>query len=318
MIKTGIVGAAGYVGGELIRLLIRHPDVSLQFVQSTSQAGKPVSTIHRDLLGETRLIFCSEPDLNIDVLFTALGHGQTRAFFDEHQIPETTRVIDMSQDFRLDDRFVYGLTEINYDRIKNARLIANPGCFATAILLGLAPLSNSGLLSNEVHISAITGSTGAGQELSDTTHFSWRHANISVYKAFSHQHLDEINHLLSQLQNITLPLLRFLPFRGDFTRGILAAMYTRTDYSIKELLKIYGQYYPARPFVYVTDENPDIKLVTGTNKCLVHIEKKNDQILIISVLDNLLKGAAGQAVQNMNIMFGLEEKRGLELKASYF
>lgn len=318
MIRAGIIGAAGYVGGELIRLLIRHPEVSLKFVQSNSQNGKPVSTVHRDLLGESRLIFSRDPDLDVDLLFVALGHGQTQAFLDEHQIPETTKVIDMSQDFRLDDRFVYGITEINYDLIKGARLIANPGCFATAILLGLAPLSSSGLLSNEVHISAITGSTGAGQELSDTTHFSWRHANISVYKAFSHQHLNEVGHQLSQLQKTPVPSVRFLPFRGDFTRGILAAMYTRTDYSIKELLRIYGQYYPGRPFVYVTDENPDIKQVTGTNRCLVHIEKKDDQILIISVIDNLLKGAAGQAVQNMNIMFGLDEKTGLELKASYF
>ena len=321
MIKTGIIGSAGYVGGELIRILLQHPDVSLEFVQSNSHAGQNLSSAHPDLVGETELIFSAETRTDVDVIFLALGHGESQNFLTEHDFPENLHLVDMSQDFRISDKatgFVYGLTECNYQKIKQAKRIANPGCFATAILLGLVPLAEKNLLNNEIHISAVTGSTGAGQKQTDTTHFSWRYSNISVYKAFEHQHLAEINYLLGNISNKQIPDIQFLPFRGNFTRGILAASYLKCQHALPDIVDMYSRYYAQSPFVIISEENPDIKQVVNTNKCLLFFEKHDDTLLIISVIDNMVKGAAGQAIQNMNVMFGLNESSGLKLKASVF
>jgi N-acetyl-gamma-glutamyl-phosphate reductase len=321
MIKTGIVGGAGYVGGELIRILLHHPNVSLDFVQSSSHAGKNLSVAHPDLAGEENLVFSSEFNSDVDVIFLALGHGESKKFLDKHTLPEHIHLIDTSQDYRINceaQGFVYGLSESNHTKIQSAQHIANPGCFATAILLALIPLAEKNLLSNQVHVSAITGSTGAGQKHSDTSHFSWRYSNISVYKAFEHQHMDEINHLLGQLNKAEIPGIQFLPFRGNFTRGILSANYLKCTKSLSEIEDIYNNYFESSPFVFVTKTNPDIKQVVNTNKCLLYLEKHDDTLLIISVIDNLIKGAAGQAIQNMNLMFGLDETSGLQLKASIF
>ncbi len=321
MIKAGIIGGAGYVGGELIRILLHHPETSLKFIHSASHAGQNISAAHCDLIGESDITFSSEIHLDVDVIFLALGHGESQKFLANNNFPETIHVIDMSQDFRIDgetNQFTYGLTECNFQQIKTAKNIANPGCFATAILLGLIPLAEHNLLTDDIHVSAITGSTGAGQKQTDTSHFNWRYSNISVYKAFEHQHLGEIKNLLGKLHKSQIPEIQFLPFRGNFTRGILASSYLKCAHNLEEILEIFRQYYNNAHFVTISDLNPDIKQVVNTNKCLIHLEKHGDTILIISVIDNLIKGAAGQAVQNMNVMFNLSESTGLKLKASVF
>lgn len=328
-IKIGITGGAGYTGGELIRILLNHPNAEISFVHSKSNSGKPVSSVHTDLFGDTDLVFTSTLE-QCDVLFLCMGHGESGKFLAENPIGDSTKIIDLSNDFRLSQNskvkiqkgaertFVYGLPEINRDTIKSASNIANPGCFATAIQLALIPLAKKGLLKNEVHISAITGSTGAGQSLSPTSHFSWRNNNVSVYKAFTHQHLGEINQSLKQLQSTFDKNVNFIPYRGNFTRGILASVYTEFAGSADEAVVLYRDYYKNHPFVYLSANSPDIKQVVNTNKCMLSVEKHDNKILIQSVIDNLVKGASGQAVQNMNLMFGLDESEGLKLKASAF
>ena len=333
-IRVGIIGGAGYTGGELLRLLLRHPDVNLIFIHSTSNAGKPVHSVHADLFGDTDLRFAEHIYLDVDVLFLCVGHGEAKKFLAANEIPRQVRVIDLSQDFRYPMQdypsdemakrgWVYGLPELNRDRIIAARAgnhnIANPGCFATCIQLGLLPLASTHALREEVHITGITGSTGAGQSLSETSHFSWRAGNVSVYKAFEHQHLREIRASLNVLQSLTdATKLRFVPMRGNFTRGILASMYCRYDDSLEAAQNLYSTYYATHPFVHCSAENPDVKQVVNTNKCIVHVEKHDDMLFIVSVIDNLLKGASGQAVQNMNLMFGIEETAGLQVKSVGF
>lgn len=321
MIQAGIVGAAGYTAGELIRILIRHPEVKIAFAQSNSQAGKKVYEIHEDLVGDIDLSFVKEIHTKIDVLFICSGHGKAKPIMEAHDFPETLKVIDLSRDFRLksdEHNFVYGLPELNREAIKQTSRLANPGCFATCIQLGLLPLADAQALNNDVHIHAITGSTGAGQNPVATTHFSWRNNNLSIYKAFSHQHLGEIRQSLLQLQADFDQDLNFLPMRGDFPRGIYASMYLYTDMSLGEAKSIYQAYYATHPFTHITNKNPHLKQVSNTNKALIHLEKHDNKLLIISMIDNLLKGASGQAVQNMNLMFGLEESLGLQLKATVF
>ena len=322
MIKTGIVGGAGYTGGELIRILLRHPQCRIEYVHSRSQAGKPISDLHKDLIGETSLKFVAEAYTDIDVMFLCIGHGESVQFLDQNHTPGSVKIIDLSQDFRLnnanDRRFTYGLPEAFKEQIIQADNIANPGCFATAIQLSLLPLSKNQLLKNDIQVSGITGSTGAGQSPSVTTHFSWRSSNISLYKAFTHQHLAEINQTLKTLQPDWNSSLNFVPIRGNFTRGILIAAYTKTELSLEQAKKLYNDFYVEQPFVFFTDENPDVKQVVNTNKCVLHLEKHGDILLAVSVIDNLVKGASGQAVQNMNLMFGLEEKTGLKLKPVAF
>lgn len=353
MIKAGIIGGAGYTGGELLRILINHPDVEIVFIHSNSNAGNPVADVHADLLGDTALKFCdnevlktlsSEKSLvstpskeEIDVLFLCVGHGDAKKFLETNPVKSKVKIIDLSQDFRLKTSsvssykggrktFVYGLPELNRESIKNTNNIANPGCFATCIQLGLLPLAAKGLLVSDVHINATTGSTGAGQSLSATSHFSWRNNNLSVYKAFQHQHLNEIYQSLNQLKPGFTPSpleraaerLHFIPQRGDFTRGILAAMYTKCDLSLYDAEALYQDYYTDQPFTHISKKNIDLKQVVNTNKCLIYLEKHDDKLFIVSIIDNLLKGASGQAVQNMNLMFGLDEMAGLRLKGAGF
>lgn len=318
MIKVGIIGGAGYTAGELIRILIHHPEVQIEYVHSNSQAGKLVSQIHEDLVGETLLPFTNEIHFDIDVLFLCMGHGQSKLFLEKHQVPSEIAIIDLSHDFRLDENFIYGLPELNKKAISQSKRIANCGCFATAIQLGLLPLAKAHLLKDEVHVHAITGSTGAGQSPSSTTHFSWRNNNLSIYKAFKHQHLGEIKRSLKQLQADFSTALNFLPVRGNFARGIFASMYTKTDLSEQELKDLFQDYYKTEPFVNICSENPNLKQVVNTNKCLIYLEKHEDKVLIISLIDNLVKGASGQAIQNMNLIFGLKETCGLKLKAMAF
>jgi N-acetyl-gamma-glutamyl-phosphate reductase len=325
MVKAGIIGGAGYTGGELLRILIHHPQVDIRFVHSNSNAGNPVHKVHTDLFGDTDLVFTGELSQDIDVLFLCVGHGDARKFLDSHPFAAHVKIIDLSQDFRLESKseigyrkFVYGLPEFQRDAIKNAHDIANPGCFATCLQLGLLPLAAAGQLNEEVHIAATTGSTGAGQSLTATSHFSWRNNNLSVYKAFDHQHLKEINQTLKSLQKGLNKALNFIPYRGDFTRGIFASIYVNSDLSAEEATKLYTDYYATHPFTHVSQENIDLKQVVNTNKCIVHIEKHNEKLLILSMIDNLLKGASGQAVQNMNLLFGLEETMGLRLKSVGF
>lgn len=322
MIKVGIIGGAGYTAGELIRILLTHPKAEIAFVQSTSNCGNPIHAVHSDLLGETDLIFADEVDFSTaNVLFLCMGHGKSREFIASNNIPSTVKIIDLSHDFRLKregNDFVYGLPELNRDAICIANRIANPGCFATGIQLALLPLAKAGLLKNEVHVHAITGSTGAGQAPSTTSHFSWRSGNMSVYKAFEHQHLGEINQSLKQLQNNFDFDLNFIPVRGNHTRGIFVSAYTEYTGTIEEAKVLYCNYYSGHPFVFITDENPDVKQVVNTNKAILHLEKHGNKLMILSVTDNLLKGASGQAVQNMNLMFGLDETEGLKLKPVAF
>lgn len=324
-IRIGIAGGAGYTGGELLRILINHPNAEIVFVHSNSNAGKSVSDIHTDLFGDTDLKFTDSLTQDIDVLFLCVGHGDARKFLDKHEIAPGIRIIDLSQDFRLRPNathgnrlFVYGLPELNRDAIRQAQNIANPGCFATCIQIGLLPLAAAGLLYKEVHINATTGSTGAGQSLSPTSHFSWRNNNLSVYKAFEHQHLNEIGQSLSQLQDDFDQSLNFIPQRGDFSRGILAALYTESNLTLDEAYVIYENYYKEHPFTHVSKRNIDLKQVVNTNKALVHLEKHGNKLFVVSITDNLLKGASGHAVQNMNLMFGLEETVGLRLKGIAF
>jgi N-acetyl-gamma-glutamyl-phosphate reductase len=324
-IRTGIVGGAGYTGGELLRILVNHPEAEIVFVHSSSNAGKPVTDVHTDLFGDTDLVFASAMSDDIDVLFLCVGHGDARKFLESNPVAPQVRIIDLSQDFRLSGKslihhrqFTYGLPELNREAIRNASNIANPGCFATCLQLALLPLAASGALQSEVHISATTGSTGAGQSLAATSHFSWRNNNLSVYKAFGHQHLGEIGESIRQLQpGFDLPV-NFIPYRGDFTRGIMAAVYLDSELSAGEAGKMYRDYYAAHPFTHVSDANIDLKQVVNTNKCLLHVEKHDRKLMILSVIDNLLKGASGQAVQNMNLMFGLDEHAGLRLKPAGF
>ncbi len=324
-IKTGIVGGAGYTGGEMLRLLVHHPDVEISFVHSRSNAGKQVSDIHTDLLGDTDLTFADKLKEDIDVLFLCVGHGEAKKFLAENKITSLTRIIDLSQDFRINANatfekreFIYGLPELNGEEIRSAQNIANPGCFATAIQLALLPLAAKSLLSNSVHVTATTGSTGAGQSLSNTSHFSWRQNNLSAYKVFTHQHLAEIYQSVHSLNAQNNGEILMIPLRGAFTRGIFATLYIECSLSETEAKDLFNNYYSKHPFVFVSNQNPDLKQVVNTNKCVLYIEKHDNQLMITSIIDNLLKGASGQAVQNMNLMFGLEETAGLKLKASAF
>ena len=316
--SVGIIGGAGYTAGELIRILRWHPAVEIRFIHSQSQAGKLVSSIHHDLAGEFLTTFTAEVDLSVDVLFLCSGHGKSKQWIEQHQPHSDTLIVDLSSDYRLDSSFVYGLPELNHERIQLARRIANPGCFATAIQLGLLPLAQAQALPAEVHVHAITGSTGAGQRPQDTTHFSWRNNNLSIYKPFAHQHLAEIGRSLQQLQADNSSDLAFLPLRGDFSRGIFASLYLNTDLSEEALQELYQGYYAEAAFTHVVAENPHLKQVVNTNKCILQVSKHNGRALIISVIDNLLKGASGQAVQNMNLALGLPETTGLQLKAMAF
>ena len=327
-IKVGIIGGAGYTGGELIRLLINHPQVSISFIHSRSSAGKPVHSIHNDLVGESDLEFTDDNALlndgGIDALFLCVGHGEAKKFLEQTNIDDTIRVIDLSQDFRLHQKsiianrqFVYGLPELNKEKIIAAQNIANPGCFATAIQLGLLPLAKIGQLKN-IYTTGITGSTGAGQGFSSTTHFSWRANNIQAYKTLTHQHLHEISQSLNQLQRGGQIAVNFVPWRGDFTRGIFISSQMECKLSEAELIALYEKYYKDHPFTVVCNEPISLKQVVNTNKCVIQIEKVEDNLVIHSATDNLLKGASGQAVQNMNLMFGLDETAGLKLKSIGF
>jgi len=324
MIKAGIIGGAGYTAGELIRLLVNHPEVEICFVHSESNAGNLLSDVHEGLLGDTALRFSSEFDLNsVDVLFMCGAHGKSGAFWQEHQMPSSLKVIDLAQDFRDEsDGYVYGLPEWKRDKIIGATKVANPGCFATAIQLALLPLASAGLLKDEIHVTAVTGSTGAGVKPGATTHFSWRNNNISTYKVFSHQHLIEIGRDLSMIQKSAggpeLPPINFVPVRGDFARGIFASVYTDCALSEEDAVALYEKYYESAAFTFVSDAPVDLKQVVNTNKAAIHVEKHDGKLVVSSVIDNLLKGASGQAVENMNIIFGLAENTGLKLKASAF
>ena len=319
-IKVGIIGAAGYTGGELLRILINHPYAELVFVNSQSQAGKPVYSTHTDLLGDTELLFTDKlPFESVDVIFLCSGHGQSLKFLAENNIPPSVKIIDLSTDYRDESNgFIYGLPELNRERIKSSNKIANPGCFATSIQLALLPLAANNLLKSEVHVSAVTGSTGAGQSLSTSTHFSWRSNNISIYKAFTHQHLAEIGQSLKQLQNGFEKEINFIPYRGNFTRGIMANVYLDYDGTQEEADAIFEEYYVEHPFCTISKSPIDLKQVINTNKCLLEIQKHGNKLLITSIIDNLVKGASGQAVQNMNIAFGLPETTGLNLKSVGF
>jgi N-acetyl-gamma-glutamyl-phosphate reductase len=326
MIKVGIIGSAGYTAGELIRILIYHPLVNVAFIQSQSHAGQSVTKVHQDLIGETDLIFTNELNWDIDVLFLCQGHGQAIQFLQKNSIPSKIKIIDLGNDFRLENnafvqnrQFIYGLPELYHKKIKEANSIANPGCFATAIQLALLPLASQKFLNQDVHIHAITGSTGAGQSLTDTVHFTWRTNNISIYKAFSHQHLGEIRQSLQFLQKDFDKELNFIPVRGNFTRGIFASIYLDCQLSENEVKTLYSDFYANATFTHLSDtEEINLKQVVNTNKCLLNISKHGKKLLITSVIDNLLKGASGQAVQNMNLMLGFKEDEGLRLKASYF
>lgn len=323
-IKAGIVGGAGYTGGELLRLLINHPSVTISFVHSTSNAGKPLASVHPDLVGDTDLLFASERQDDVDVLFLCVGHGDARKFLEANEVSAGTKIIDLSQDFRLQKtarlkgrNFTYGLPELNRELIKTAHDIANPGCFATSIQLGLLPLAKAGLL-KEVHTTGITGSTGAGQSLSASSHFSWRSNNIQAYKTLSHQHLHEIGESLQHLQPDNEIQINFVPWRGDFTRGIFISSQLNCDLSKQELQHLYEDFYQDHPFTIVSKDSIFLKQVVNTNKCIIQLEKVGNKLVVHSAMDNLLKGASGQAVQNMNLMFRRQETEGLKLKATFF
>lgn len=324
-INVGIIGGAGYTGGELLRILINHPFAEVTFVHSNSQAGKPVWATHTDLLGDTDLTFSDSlpaldgDNLPVDVIFLCSGHGASVTFMAENDVSDDIAVIDLSADFRAEnDDFVYGLPELNRERIQEAMRIANPGCFASSIQLALLPLAKAGKLTSDVQVSAITGSTGAGQALVPTTGFTWRNNNVSIYKAFTHQHLAEIRQSLTQLDPDFNAAINFVPYRGDFTRGIMANVYTPYTGTLEEAKELYRRYYETHPFTHVSDAPVDVKQVVNTNKCLLHLEVHDGQLLITSVIDNLTKGASGHAVQNMNLVFGLPEDTGLRLKAVAF
>jgi len=322
MIKTGIIGGAGYTAGELIRILLNHPEAEITFIHSESNAGNKVTDVHAGLYGETDLTFSSElPLTDVDVIFLCLGHGKSEAFITSHDIPKSVKIIDLAQDYRLaapGNDFVYGLPEINRKRIAQADHVANPGCFATCIQLGLLPAASMGLLKEDVAVNAITGSTGAGQKPTATTHFSWRNNNLSIYKPFTHQHVPEIRQSLAQVQGHLDCAIDFIPYRGDFARGIFATEVVKTSTDIDEIIQAYKDFYAEAPFTHYVDKPLDLKQVVNTNKALVHCEKYGDKLLVTSCIDNLLKGAVGQAVENMNIMFGIDETEGLRLKPSAF
>ncbi len=326
MINIGIIGGAGYTAGELLRILVNHPSVNIRFVHSNSNAGNLLSAVHTDLIGETYLTFTDEADYAaIDVLFLCVGHGDAKKFVDATELPKHLKIIDLSQDYRHGanpnadtEGWVYGLPELNKSKIEKAQFVANPGCFATTIQLAILPLAAKGLLKDDVHVHAITGSTGAGQKPTNTSHFSWRNNNISIYEAFKHRHLKEITASVKALQADFQEDINFLPVRGNFTRGIYASVYTKTDLSEEELKQLYIDYYKDAAFTHVVDQNPNLKQVVGTNKGIVHVSKHGNKALIITMIDNLLKGASGQAVQNMNLMCGLPETEGLRLKAVAF
>lgn len=322
MIKIGILGAAGYTGGELIRLLLNHPEAEIVFANSESNAGNLVADVHEGLLGDTDLRFTSEmPFEKVDVVFFCFGHGKSEQFLREHTIPAHVKIIDLAQDFRLaapDNDYVYGLPEINRERIAAAQHVANPGCFATCIQLGLLPAAKLGIVKGDIAVNAITGSTGAGQKPGATTHFSWRNNNMSIYKAFCHQHVPEICQSLKQVQGELDAEIDFIPYRGDFARGIFATEVVKTDMPIEQIVEAYKAFYNDAPFTHYVDNAIDMKQVVNTNKALIHCDKFGNKLLITSTIDNLLKGAVGQAVQNMNIMFGVEETMGLRLKAGAF
>jgi len=321
-IKVGVIGGAGYTAGELIRILVHHPNVEISFVNSNSNAGNPVAEVHSGLIGETELVFTSEmPFAQVDALFLCSAHGDSKKFMEANDVPTSVKVIDLSTDYRAksaNHNFVYGLPELNRDAICAATYIANPGCFATAIQLALLPLANAGLLTDEIHINAITGSTGAGVKPTETSHFSWRNNNISIYKPFGHQHLMEIGQSVRQLQTGFSKEINFIPVRGNFPRGIYVTTYTTCKLSLDEAKVLYKEFYKDAAFTFMAEKNPDMKQVVNTNKGLVYLEKHGDKLLIVSMIDNLLKGASGQAVQNMNLMFGLPEKSGLMLKSIGF
>jgi len=330
MIKIGILGGAGYTAGELIRLLLNHPEADIRFINSESNAGNLITDVHEGLYGDTDLRFTSEmPFDEVDVVYFCFGHGKSEAFLKEHPLPAHLKVIDLAQDFRLkrtpvspaDEPIVhavYGLPEINKDAIAQARYVANPGCFATCIQLGLLPAAHLHLLQHDVSVNAITGSTGAGVKPGATTHFSWRNNNMSIYKTFSHQHVPEIRQSLEQVQGSLNAEIDFIPYRGDFARGIFATQVVRTDMDLEAIVAAYKDFYKDAAFTHYVDKAPDMKQVVNTNKALIHCDKFGSKLLITSCIDNLLKGAVGQAVQNMNIMFGLDETTGLRLKASAF
>jgi N-acetyl-gamma-glutamyl-phosphate reductase len=321
-IKAGIVGGAGYTGGETIRLLLNHPQVDLKFVHSRSNAGNPLHSAHPDLIGETDLRFTDSLQADVDVIFLCLGHGESKKFLADNSINPSVKVIDLSQDFRLGEKsgerdFVYGLPELNREAIRKSSNIANPGCFATAIQLGLLPLAKAGLL-KDVYATGITGSTGAGQKLQDTTHFTWRANNVSAYKTLTHQHMKEINRSLRQLDPSFSSPINFVPWRGDFTRGIFVSSVVDSALSMKEAKELFKEFFRGQKFTIVSDDTVDLKQVVNTNKCVIGLEKEGDKLVVHSVIDNLLKGASGQAVQNMNLMFGLDEVAGLRLKSIVF
>ncbi len=322
MIRIGILGGAGYTGGELVRLLLNHPQAEIVFVNSESNAGNLLSDVHEGLIGDTDMRFTGEmPFDRVDVLFFCFGHGKSRQFLSEHKIPGGVRIIDLAQDFRLaspDNDYVYGLPEINAGKIRNAQHVANPGCFATCIQLGLLPAASMKIINDDVAVNAITGSTGAGQKPSATTHFSWRNNNLSIYKPFTHQHVPEIRQSLTQVQGVLEADIDFIPYRGDFARGIFATEVIKTEADIETITAAYKKFYENARFTHYSDKPIDLKQVVNTNKCLVHCEKYGNKLLVTSCIDNLLKGAVGQAVQNMNIMCGLDEAEGLRLKASAF
>ena len=325
MIKVGIVGGAGYTAGELLRLLVNHSKVELDFVYSTSNAGNYIYNVHQDLLGALDLKFSGEVNSNVDVLFLCLGHGNSRKFLEQNQFSKTTKIIDLSNDFRLEKdevfqgkEFVYGMPELQKDSIESANYIANPGCFATAIQLAVLPLAKAGLLNDSIHINATTGSTGAGVSPSETTHFSWRDNNFSVYKAFTHQHLGEITESLVQLQPNFAEELFFIPNRGNFSRGIFASIYLKFNDDIEKAFGLYEDFYKDAVFTKISKNPIHLKQVVNTNNCFIHLEKHKNTLLITSVIDNLLKGASGQAIENMNLMFGFDQNEGLKLKATTF
>jgi len=324
MINVSIVGGTGYTAGELLRILIHHPEVNIESIISTTSVGTPISDVHRDLVGEINMVF-SETFNNPDLIFLCLAHGLSREFLEKNKLPSNCKIIDLGNDFRNnpvygENEFVFGLCEQNREDIRKAQYVANPGCFATTIMLALLPLASKNLVTEEIHVHAITGSTGAGKRPGDTTHFSYRDNNISVYKPFSHQHLEEISNTLIAAGNKNLPQINFIPMRGNFTRGIFASIYTKWDgnESYNEVVSYFKKYYADSPFVFVSDKAISLKEVVNTNKCLLHIEFHNGYIHITSITDNLVKGASGQAVQNMNLMFGLDESLGLKLKGSAF
>jgi N-acetyl-gamma-glutamyl-phosphate reductase len=318
--KVGIIGGAGYTAGELLRLLINHPNVEISFVHSSSNAGNRITDVHQGLMGETDIVFSDTYDLTaIDLLFLCSAHGDSSKFLSANPAPEGLKIIDLAQDFRDESNgFVYGLPEMNRSRIATATRIANPGCFATALQLSILPLATAGKLVDEIHITAATGSTGAGVKPGATTHFSWRSDNLSVYKAFEHQHLKEVARMINRNQPSYDKAVNFVPMRGDFARGIFASVYTKCDMSIDEALQLYRDYYKDAAYTFVVDKLPDLKQVVNTNKALIGLERHGDKLLIVTVIDNLLKGASGQAVQNMNIMNGWDEHTGLRLKPSAF